>query len=153
MVPMERRLHASRRSQYKFILDPTLTSHFWDSFCVGGSNITFSLKLVLSLKSEKQQWQYNLLTSSNIFEQFLVPLIQFVSLSNFCVTCQCHDWFWTYDNFCLWRIDQNSGNCKYPHMFLRKIYLMLWNIRVTDFTILRYWGEKTAGKIAITYPD
>ena len=83
---MERRLHASRRSQYQFILNPTLSSLFGDSFCVGGSNITFCLKLVLSLKSEKQQWQYNLLTSSNISDQFLVPLVQFSYCSKFLVS-------------------------------------------------------------------
>ena len=30
------------------------------------------------------------------------------------VSCQYHHWFWSYDNFFLQEIDQNSGNRKYP---------------------------------------
>ena len=72
------------------------------------------------------------------------------------VSCHYHDWLWSYDNFRLLRIDQKSGNQKYPHLsfgcpisgdwgelgirnlariFLIKCYWMLQNARVTPLTV------------------
>ena len=32
------------------------------------------------------------------------------------VSCRYHHWLWSYDNFLLYRIDQKSGNSKYPRL-------------------------------------
>ena len=48
------------------------------------------------------------------------------------VSCQYHDWFWSYDNFYLWRIDKRSRNQKYHLLSLPSIWRLGW-VRNTKF--------------------
>ena len=48
------------------------------------------------------------------------------------VSSQYHDWFWTYDNFLLWGIDQKSKNWNCPVWVLPNIWT-LGQVRDTRF--------------------
>ena len=68
--------------------------------------------------------------SPTFFDVVFVFLAKFLSVQ---VLCQCHDWFWGYNNFCLSRIDRKFGNRKYPRLCFANIW-RLGRVRDTKFS-------------------